>query len=231
MRLRARRRLAIRALFLLPPLAALAACGSGLPPQPTQPAPVVGTGTIVTEDRTADAFQHVSVGGGMQVDIAMGSPLQVKVSAQGNLLPLIVTQVSDGQLIVNIAPPGIRTNQAMTLTVVVPDLRSITLSGGAIGSLDTTATDLAIDVSGGAQLDATGRASTLRLTASSGAQARLSGLPADSATVAMSGGSRAELNVSGDVSGTATEGANLLLSQPPTSMTVTTSGGAVIQGG
>ena len=230
MRLRARCP-AIPVLAMLSLLVALAACGSGLPPQATQPLPVVGAGSIATEDRTTDAFQHVSVGAGMHVDITVGSPLQVKVSAQANLLPLIVTQVSDGQLIVNIAPPGISTSQPMTLTVIVPDLRSITLSGGATGSLDATATDLAIDVSGGAQLDAMGRASTLRLTTSSGAQARLSGLAVDSATVAMSAGSRAELNVTGGVSGTATEGANLLLSKPPASMTVTTSGGAVIQGG
>ncbi len=229
MRLRARGP-AIPVLAMLPLLATLAGCGSGLPPQATAPAPVVGTGSIATEDRTTDAFQRVSVGGGLHVDIAVGSPLQVTVSAQANLLPLIVTRVSDGQLIVNIAPPGISTSQPMTLTVIVPDLRSITLSGGATGSLDATATDLAIDVSGGVQLDATGRVSTLRLTTSSGAQARLSGLAVDSATVTMSGGSRAELNVTGDVSGTATEGANLRLSQPPASTTVTTSGGAVIQG-
>ncbi len=229
MRLRARCPASV--LAMLPLLAAVAACGSGLPPQATQPAPVVGTGSITTEDRTADAFQHVSVGGGMHVDIAMGSPLSVTVSAQANLLPLIVTRVSGGQLIVNVAPPGMSSSEPVTLTVVVPDLRSITLSGGAVGSLDVTASDLAIDVSGGAQLDATGRVSTLELTTSSGAQARLSGLAADSATVAMSGGSGAELDVANDVSGTAEGGANLQLTRPPATMSVTTSGGAVIQGG
>ena len=231
MRLRARRRPATPALALVPLLAALSACGTGLPPPATQAVPVAGTGEVTTEDRTAEDFQHLSVGGGLRVVVSVGTPASVTLSAQANLLPLVMTQVTGGQLIVNVAPPGISSLEPVTLTVVVPDLRSITLSGGALGSLDATTTELAIDVSGGAQLDATGRVSTLRLTASSGAQARLSGFVAESATVAMSGGSRAVLNVVNDVSGTADGGANLQLSQQPASMTVTTSGGAIIQGG
>ncbi len=231
MRLRARRRPVTSALAMLPLLAALTGCGPGLPAQATQAAPVVGTGELTTEDRTDADFQHLSVGGGLRVIVRAGSPASVTLSTQANLLPLVVTQVTDGQLIVNVAPPGISSREPVTLTVVVPDLRSITLSGGAVGTLDASTTELAIDVSGGAQLDATGRVGRLRLMASSGAQARLSGFVADSATVAMSGGSRAELNVVNDVSGTAGGGANLQLSQPPASMTVTTSGGAIIQGG
>jgi hypothetical protein len=229
MRLRAPRR-ARSVLVVLPGLLALAAC-TGLPPQPTQPGPVVGQGTVTTEDRTTSEFQHLSVGGGLRVIVTAGSALSVTLAAQPNLLPLITTEVDGGQLVVNVNSPGISSSQPITLTATVPDLQSITLSGGANGTLTSTAADLGVDVSGGAWLEATGSATSLTLSASGGGQARLSDFIVQSASITLSGGAVAELNVVSDLSGTASEGANLRLTQRPTSLSVTTSGGAIIQGG
>ena len=195
------------------------------------PGPVAGQGAVTSEDRTSGDFQHLSVGGGFRVEVTSGSPFSVKVAAQANLLPLITTEVSGGQLIVNVKAPGVSTTQPMTLTVVVPDLRSVTLSGGANGTLTTTVDALTLDVSGGAFLEATGRTRTLTLTASSGAQAKLGGLVADSATVAVSGGCQAELNVVSGLSGSASGGATIRLTQQPASVNVTTSGGAIVLDG
>jgi hypothetical protein len=229
MRLRAPGR-ARSVLVMLPGLLALAAC-TGLPPQPTQPGPVVGQGAVTSEDRTSSEFQHLSVGGGLRVVVTSGSPLSVTLSAQPNLLPLITTEVDGGQLVVNISSPGISSSQPITLTATVPDLQSMTLSGGANGTLQTTAADLGVDVSGGAWLEATGSAANLALSASGGGQARLSALVVQSASITLSGGAVAELNVVSDLSGTASEGANVRLTQRPTSLSVTTSGGAIIQDG
>jgi hypothetical protein len=196
----------------------------------TGPTSVVGEGPVTSEDRAAGEFHHVSVSDGLQVEIALGSPAVVTVSAQANLLPLITTVVDGDQLAVNVAPPGISSSRPITVRVTVPQLSSIALSGGAQGTLDAMATTLAVDVSGGARLDATGRARTLTLAASSGAQVRMSGLLADAATVTLSGGARAELAVVAEVSGTATEGAVLKLAQQPKTVSVQTSLGAIIEG-
>lgn len=208
----------------------LAAC-AGLSPIATVPGPVAGQGPVTSEDRTGGEFQHLSVGGGLRVEVTSGSPVSVTLAAQANLLPLITTEVAGGQLIVNVKAPGVSTSAPMTLTVVVPDLRSMTLSGGASGTLDATVDTLALDVSGGASVEATGRARSLALTASSGAQARLAGLVVDSATVIASGGCQAELNVTSTLSGSATGGATIRLAHPPASVDVTTSGGGSVLGG
>lgn len=230
MRLRAPRRVASAFAVSLSAVA-LAACTSFLPPQATQPGPVQGQGTLTTEDRTSGEFQHLSVGGGIRVVVASGSPVSVTLAAQANLLPLISTSVVGGQLVVNVAPPGLSSTQPVTLTVMAPDLRSLTLSGGATGTLQLMGTDLSLDVSGGAQLEATGRVRTLKLTASSGAQARLGGFIVDSATVTMSDGGQAELSVANDLAGTASGGASIRLIQKPATVSVSTSGGAIVQGG
>jgi hypothetical protein len=230
MRRRAPRR-AFPALLALPCAVALAACSTGLPPQPTPPQPVKGEGAVMTEDRTTGEFQHLSVGGGLQVIVTAGSPVSVTLSAQPNLLPLITTEVDAGQLVVNIASPGLSSAQPITLTATVPDLRSLTLSGGANGTLEMTADDLRVDVSGGARLEARGTVTSLALAASGGGQVKFADFVATSATVTMSGGSQAEMAVVDTLSGTASEGANLRLTRKPASLSVSTTGGAIIQGG
>ncbi|OGO59408.1 MAG: hypothetical protein A2V85_08790 [Chloroflexi bacterium RBG_16_72_14] len=230
MRFRAPRRAALG--LALPILAAgLAACGG--PAQRSEaPGPVQGAGAVTTEDRTPDAFEHLSVGAGIRVEVTEGAVVSVTLAAQPNLLPLISTRVTDGQLVVNVASPGFSTSEPVTLTVVAPDLRSMTLSGGATGTLATTTTGtLTLDVSGGAVLVATGTAQALALTASGGAQAHLGGLEADTATVTASGGCQAELNVVIALSGDVTAGATVRLTRQPASVDVTTGGGGMVIGG
>lgn len=232
MRCRAPRR--ARSCLLLLALAAstavLAAC-TGLPPVATPSGVIVGQGDPTTEDRTTSEFQHLSVGGGLRVVLATGSPLKVTLEAQSNLLPLITTNVVNGQLVVNVKSPGFSSSKPITLSVVAPGLQSVSLSGGAGGTLDATADQLSIDLSGGATLDATGRARTLAVTVSSGAQGRFAGLLADTATVAASGGAQAEVNAVSSLTGSASEGAVVRLTQKPKSLDVKTSGGALVLGG
>jgi hypothetical protein len=230
MRFRAPRRAAFS--LALPILAlALAAC-TGLAPRASTPGTVQGEGAVTTEDRTTDAFENLSVGAGIRVEVTEGATLSVTLAAQPNLLPLISTLVTDGQLVVNVASPGFSTSEPVTLTVVAPDLRSVTLSGGAMGTLATTATDaLTLDVSGGAVLEATGTTRALALTASGGAQAHCGGLEAETATVTASGGAQAELNVVGELSGDVTAGATVRLTRKPASLDVTTGGGGLVIGG
>ena len=220
-------------LFLLVLAASAAVAGgcTGLPPVATPSGVIVGQGDVTPEDRTTSDFHHLSVGGGLRVVLATGSPLKVTLEAQSNLLPLITTNVVNGQLVVNVKSPGFSSSKPITLSVVAPGLQSVSLSGGAGGTLDATADQLAIDLSGGATLDATGRARTLAVTVSSGAQGRFGGLLADTATVAASGGAQAELNAVGSLTGSASEGAVVRLTRKPASLDVKTSGGALVLGG
>jgi hypothetical protein len=230
MRFRAPRRAALR--LALPILAAALAACTGPAPRATTPGTIQGQGTVTTEDRTTDVFEHLSVGAGIRVDVTEGATVSVTLAAQPNLLPLISTRVTDGQLVVNVASPGFSTAEPVTLTVVAPDLRSMTLSGGATGTLATTTTGtLTLDVSGGAVLEATGTAQALALTVSGGAQAHLGGLEAEAATVTASGGAQAELNVVSELSGDVKAGATVRLTRQPASVDVTTGGGGIVIGG
>ncbi len=202
-----------------------------LSPLASQATPVQGEGAVTSVDRTTAGFSHVSVGAGMNVTVRIGSELSVTLAAQPNLLGLITTDVRDGQLVVEVASPGILTSRPVALTIHVPELASITLSAGASGTLEVAGGSLAVDVSADATIKAIGELDSLRLTASSGATAQLGEIRAGSATVTLTGGSSAELHVTGAVTGTADGGSTLRLTETPASVDVKTSGGASVQGG
>lgn len=207
----------------------LAACGDvSWAPEAT---PVPGTGNLVTEDRTTGDFTRISVGAGIKLVAKAGAEKSVMLEAQENLLPLITTDVVDGQLVVNVAPPGITTTEPVTLTVAAPDIESLALSGGSTGFLESVTDTLNLDAAGGSTLTAIGTLKELTLATSAGSHADLEELVADTATVTMSDGSSAKLSVTSSVSGTASGGSTLVLVKPPASMTVAVSGGASVQGG
>ena len=213
----------------LPALVALAGCGDvAIEPEPEA---VVGAGEIVSDDRSAGPIERISVGADIQVVIRTGTPGSVTLAAQENLLPLVRTEVRDGQLIVNVPSPGYVTQEPVTLTVVAPLITAITLSGGADGALEFVGDALGVDLSGAASVTGIGRAEALTVTASSEARIDFTDLVAATADVRLSGGAGAILAVDEALTGDASGGATVTLTTPTPSVDVTTSSGGSVQGG
>ncbi|HEU0243912.1 MAG TPA: DUF2807 domain-containing protein [Candidatus Limnocylindrales bacterium] len=222
-----RRRLAVTAAALVLAFA-VAACGDA-PIQP-EPTPVTGSGDLVTEDRTAGAVDRISVGAAIDVVMRTGDATSVTITGEPNVIPLVVTETRDGQLIVNVPNPGYITQQPVTLTVVAPTIASIALSSAAKGSLQLTADSLRVDLSGKASLAGAGRVEHLAIVASSDGRIDFTPLVAGAATVDMSGGAAATLTVEGALSGQASGGATITLTRQPASVTVEATTGASVQG-
>ncbi len=193
--------------------------------------PVAGAGDPTTENRTAGAFTSVSATDGINLVVSSGPTHSVKVSAQPNILPLVKTEVQNGQLTATIVAPGLSSTRPITVSVTVPLLASLSLDGGATGTMQLEAALLSITLNGGATLQAIGTVSHLALTAQGGAVAKLGDMATDSATVTMGGGAQATLNVKTAITGSADGGATITLATSPGSMTVKTSGGATVTGG
>ena len=208
----------------------LAGCGAMTPSSP-QGDPVPGEGDVQPEVRELPTFSRVSVGAGMKVVIGIAAETEVIVTAQPNLLPLIKTEVVDGQLIVTIPSPGVTTTEPMSLALRVPALTSVALSAGSEGFLEHTGAPLNLDVSGGAKVTAIGTTPKLTLTASAGGNALLGELTAGDAAINMNDGSSAELTVTGALTGVVDGGSSVLLTTKPASVSVETKSGATVQGG
>lgn len=208
----------------------LAGCGL-LPSTETTGGALVGSGEVQPEVRELAPFTRISVGAGLKVIVGAGTEQSVTVTAQGNLLPAIKTEVTDGQLIVTIPSPGVTTTQPMSLTVKLPELASVALSAGAVGFVEHTGGTLNLDVSGGAEITAIGTTPDLKLVTSSGSHAKLGQLTAQYAEITVTDGSTAEITVVTKVSGTADGGSTVILTSKPAQNTITTTSGATVQGG
>ncbi len=228
---RAARRLILAAAAVLVLVPVLAGCGT-TPPGAPEGAGIVGEGDVQTEIRELPPFTRVSVAAGMKVIVGAATEQMVKVAAQANILPLITTEVVEGQLIVTLsAEGGVSATKPMSLTVEIPVLESVALSAGSVGYLEHTGGDLNIDVSGGAELTGIGTTPDLRLTATTGSHAKLGELVAQAAEISINDGATAEISVVNSLTGVADGGSTVILASKPATVDVQTASGATIQGG
>jgi Putative auto-transporter adhesin, head GIN domain len=187
-----------------------------------------GEGAVKSETRQTDSFSKIESGGGIHVSIGIGTASALEVRAQGNLLPLITTEVVDGTLRIR-SSKGFTTSETIEVILATPQLDRIALSGGSRGTVDGLASDaFDVDLSGGSVLTASGSASTMSLHLSGGSVAELDALTTARITAQLSGGSRADVRATDLVDGSATGGSRVSVSGGA-SATVDTDGGSQVE--
>ena len=207
----------------------LAACGDvSVAPAATA---VVGGGDVATADRDLGAFTRISVGAVVKLIVGNAATAKVTIEAEPNILPLIQTSVVDGQLVINVPPPGFTSTKGVTITAVAPAIDSVSLSGGATGIVEADAAVFHLDISGSSTIQAIGTVKRLTFNATSAAVAKLADLHVTDAAITMADGASATMSVSGTLSGAMEGGASVTLTAKPASVSVTTSSGASIAGG
>jgi hypothetical protein len=109
-----------------------------------------GNGRVTTQTRTVSAFTGVVSNGDFEVNIYPGEEYGVTVNADENLMNLIITRVSGGELIIETRHGNcIRSSENVRITVTLPDLNHIDLNGSGTIWCDTLfAQELGIDLDG-----------------------------------------------------------------------------------
>jgi len=191
---------------------------------------VQGQGPVTSETREVGAFSRIEASAGIRVVVRIGPSEAVEVTAQENLLPVIATDLRGDTLSIE-SSEDFTTLEPVTVTVVVPALDGITLSGGSKAVIDgLDAESLELRIRGGAQVTAAGSVGSVALHADGGATASLEDLSVRVATVSMDGGATATLTASDDVTGTAAGGSRLTVLGDAV-LSVEESGGSVVAGG
>ncbi|TSJ44877.1 head GIN domain-containing protein [Fluviicola chungangensis] len=110
---------------------------------------IKGKGETVTETRNLSGFNKISLSIDGDVNYVQDTVYFVEISAQQNVLDVITTQVSAGELKID-SRRWIRKHNGITILVHSPDLRAMDLSGsGNIASFfDIVTTGLELNVSG-----------------------------------------------------------------------------------
>jgi hypothetical protein len=189
-----------------------------------------GEGPLKSETRTTTAFSQVEVSNGIRLTVQIGPTQSVEVRAQENILPVIATDIQGDTLRIH-STQGYTTSEGVTVTVVTPTLSGISMSGGSQGTATGLAADsLRIELSGGSALTASGSATTLSLNVRGGSRATLNELIAKTVVLDLSGGSNAQVNVSEQVSGSAS-GASRVTVTGGARINVESTGGSVVTSG
>ena len=122
----------------------------------------VGSGTVVSEERTLPAFSAVDLAGTSALTVRAGERQRVAVRTDDNLLEEVTTNVRHGELVIGDGPGSFRTS-GMTTEVTVPYLSAISLSGtGAIAVHAVDAERFAVKLTGTGTITVDGRADWLR---------------------------------------------------------------------
>ncbi|MCX2681440.1 DUF2807 domain-containing protein [Galbibacter sp. EGI 63066] len=132
---------------------------------------VKGNGNVVTHQREVDqTFSAIKATEGLDVFVSQGPKTTIKVEADENVIDLIRTQVSNGELHIDCEDPiG---NATKKVYVTIPEITALKSSSGAeLSSIGTIKGDaITLDASSGSELDVEIQAKDINSESSSGAE-------------------------------------------------------------
>jgi hypothetical protein len=169
-----------------------------------------GSGNVVTDTRDLGDFEGIDVSGGIEVRVTVdpAATTTVAVVFDDNLLDHIVTDV-DGT------------------TLQVSGRGSFNVPGSGRFVEITTPTLTALEASGGSEVTVAGAdVESLTLSASGGADADLADLTIAVVDLEASGGASVTVNVTGEITGQASGGADVTILGNPGRQVIDVSGGA-----
>lgn len=178
---------------------------------------IKGNGNVKQESREASAFTDISTSGVYKVIIEQGNTHSIRVEAEDNLLPYIVTDISRGELSIhskkgyNIQPTK-EVRVYITLQKVdklsasgasgftskgklTSDRIRLAFSGAADGNLDISTHELKVDVSGAGNITLKGSTDEADYGISGAADISAMDLTSEDAKIGISGTGKANVFV------------------------------------
>jgi hypothetical protein len=205
-----------------------------------------GSGVMKSEARKVGAFTKLRVATAAEVEVVRGDEPAIEVTADDNILPLISTRASGGELVIS-SRGSFSTSLGVRVKVTASALARIeTSSASQLSVEDATADDLKLVLSGASKIDWTGGSKKVSVTASGASRvtlgspindlsvnlsgaSQLHGFDATTATakVETSGASRAEVNVLGKLDAEASGASTVVYAGSPQAKVKATGAGAV----
>jgi hypothetical protein len=205
------------------------------------------------ERRDLAGFDAIAVSSGIDLFVRQGPDHLVEVVSSGDDSDEILTEVNDGTLHIRLSRSAWSYrggDERRSVHVTLPELASLTASGGADVSVEGSVTgdalrvgasggsdvriDVAVDTldvqaSGGADVTVSGSTGSARISTSGGSDVDGDDLSADEANLNSSGGSDISITVLNRLVAAASGGSDITYRGDPESVDVDTSGAADIQ--
>jgi hypothetical protein len=157
---------------------------------------VTGSGVSKTEARTVDAFTKVDCGGSLHCDVTHGDKIAVEVTADDNILPLVVTEVKNGELQAHLKDVvSATTKNTIEVKIVMPKLDGLAMNGsGQLTASDVPSSSLDVKVNGSGAVVAKGKADKLSATVNGSGSIDASAAEAANVSATINGSGNAKLN-------------------------------------
>lgn len=155
---------------------------------------VKGSGTVATETRDLGRFTELRQDISATVTVKAGATGRCTITADDNILPLIVTERAGNVLRIT-CTKGYVTSRRIQIDVETPLLTRAELAGsGEIEIVDVTKDRIALDISGSGDIRATGRAAELDATINGSGDVAAAGLIAGTVHVTVNGSGDAHVH-------------------------------------
>ena len=205
-----------------------------------------GSGVAKTETRTVGPFTEIDVGGGIQLEAAIGPATSLIVTADENILPHLKTDVAGDRLTIYV-DASYSTNLGVDVKATTPSLRALHGSGAS----KTTLTGLSeehfhLDLSGastcqlsgdGVMIDATigashaslaGTAKQLTINCSGASHVDAAGLTTEKVVADLSGASTARVRATDELAASASGASTLRYAGRPAKLEEQVSGASTV---
>jgi len=193
--------------------------------------PVIGSGNLVTLDKSFSDFTVIDAGWGFEVNITKSDTYSVSITVDDNMIDYVQVTKSGSTLNIGLKP-GTYGRVTLKANIEVPLLRELHLSGGSHGFVNGFyvppyfSSNFILSLSGGSHAEMEGSANAISIEASGGSHLDLSDFPVHNAYVDLSGGSRATINIDGRLDADLSGGSQLYYIGEPTLGDIDISGGS-----
>ena len=151
---------------------------------------VQGSGVAATQTRSLGTFSSIDLAGSNNVTVSVGAKQAVVVRGDDNLLRYVTTRVQAGGLVIGNAA-SFDTETPMSVTISVPSLQALTLSGsGTIAARNVHSAQLTVTLSGSGVLHAGGTVIGLDVSLDGSGDAQLGELSAQNVHAVVYGSGR-----------------------------------------
>lgn len=199
-----------------------------------------------------DDFTGVAVGWGMHVNISQASSYSVEVKADKRDFDVLEVEKKGNSLQFYIDRNNYRKHDDIYITIKMPVLSEIDLSGGSIGdiSMNIASKDFAGNLSGGSELNGKlecgdvnfnlsggsnvnlkGKGRNLSFDGSGGSIYHLKGFLAKDLNANLSGGSRVTVTMNGEINSNLSGGSNITYYGTASNVSSHSSGGSSVEKG
>jgi len=150
---------------------------------------VKGSGNVKTETRDVANFHSLKAGGALHIKLQVGTATSFKIEGEDNILPLIKSEVKDGQLLIY-TEKSINPKKDINVTLTTPNIDDLDISGAS--QLDATglkADSLNLDFSGASKITLDGAGKDVVVDFSGASEVTIDGLHAQKISGELSGAS------------------------------------------